>query len=60
MKPKAQSRTLRTAGLIAVLGVVVESFPLLKDTLGDHYGIAFILISGIFAYLRTVTTEPVK
>ena len=59
-KPKHKSRTLRTAAVVALLGAVVENFPLLRDLLGEHYGIAFVAISGVFAYLRTITEEPLR
>lgn len=59
-KPKSKSKTIRTAALIAVLGVIEVNFGLLRDMLGDWYGVSYITIAAVMAYLRTITKEPVK
>lgn len=59
-KPKSKSKTIRTATIIAVLGVVEVNFGLLRDMLGDWYGVSYIAIAVIMAYLRTITKEPVE
>jgi len=54
-----RSRTLDAAVLVAVLGAVELNFPLLQDMLGEWYGVSYIFIAGLMAYLRFVTTGPV-
>lgn len=60
MKPKIRSRTINTAALVAALGVAEMNWHLLQGMLGEWYGASYILIGMVFAYLRTVTSEPVK
>lgn len=59
-KPKSKSKTIRTATIIAILGVVEVNFGLLRDMLGDWHGVSYIAIAVIMAYLRTITKEPVE
>jgi len=54
-----KSRTLDAAALIAVLGVIEANFGLLREMLGEHYGISYIAIAAIMAWLRVKTTGPV-
>lgn len=60
MKPKLKSKTIRTAIIIAVLGAIEVNFHLLQSVLGDYYGVSYIAIAVVMAYLRVVTREPVK
>ena len=53
-----KSRTLDAAGIVAALGVAIETLPMLKDMLAEHYGLVFVGVSMLFAYLRAVTTKP--
>ena len=55
-----KSRTLQFAALVAVLGVLEINLGLLEDALGDWYGIVFIVISMITAFLRVVTIAPLS
>lgn len=59
MKPKLKSKTINTAALIAVFGVAEVNWHLLQGLLGDWYGVSYIIIGGLVAYLRVITTEPV-
>jgi len=43
---------------ISVLGPALDNFPELRSFLGDNYGISFVLLSMVMAYLRFVTTKP--
>ena len=45
---------------LAVAGILELNFHLLRDNLGDWYGVAFILVSVIGAVLRSVTTEAIN
>lgn len=54
------SRTFDTAALIAVLGALIQYLPMAKEVIGDNYGIIFIVLSVLMAYLRHITTGPVK
>lgn len=44
---------------IAVIGVLELNFHLLRENLGEAYGIAFILVSIGGLVLRTITTESI-
>jgi hypothetical protein len=60
VKTKAQSKTIRVAAIIAVLGAMEMNWHLLQDALGEWYGGTYIAIAGLVAYLRIITTGPVK
>lgn len=60
MKPKWQSKSINTAAVIAILGVVEVNFHMLQDMLGQYYGLSFVVFAVIMAYLRMITTGPVK
>lgn len=59
MKSKLKSKTINTAAIIAALGVAEINWHLLQGVLGEWYGVSYIVIGGLVAYLRIVTTEPV-
>ena len=60
MKAKWRSKTIRAAAIIGALGIVETNFGLLKDLLGEWYGLSYIVIAALMYYLRTVTSEPIK
>lgn len=60
MKSPAKSKTMRFALALAMLGAAETVFPTLKPLLGDYYGLVFVPIAVAVAYLRFVTTEPIK
>lgn len=45
--------------LIATLGVVELKFPILEELLGQWYGLSYIIVAVVMAYLRFKTTTPV-
>ena len=59
MKSPIRSKTLNAAAVIAVLGVVELNMPLLRDNLGEWYGVSYIVIGAIMAWLRFKTSEGV-
>lgn len=59
-KTKLQSKTINAAVLIGIMGIVETNFGLLRESLGDWYGVSYIAIAALMYYLRTVTTGPVK
>lgn len=54
-----KSRFLDFGALIGVFGVLEQNLPLVREQLGDYYGIIFIGIAVITFMLRYVTTGPV-
>lgn len=60
LKQAWKSRTIRTALIMAVLGVVELNFQVLSPLLGEYYGIVFLLFSVIMTALRVATTKPVS
>ena len=61
MKPKnrLKSKTYWFAFTLTLLGPVEMNFHLMKDLLGDYYGVSFIVIAVAVAALREVTNGPV-
>lgn len=59
-KSRVKSKTNWTALAITLLGVVEMNYPLLKDLLGDWYGVSFIAVGVAMALLREFTKEPVR
>lgn len=45
---------------LAVIGVIELNMHLLRDNLGDSYGLVFIAVSCAGLVLRTLTTEPIS
>lgn len=60
MKSKRNSKTISAAAVTAMVGVLEVKFHLLEGVLGEWYGIGYILVGMLFAYLRTITSEPVE
>ena len=60
IKQYFKSKTINTALVIAVLGVVELNFQYLQGMLGEYYGAAWIVFSMIMVALRTVTTKPLQ
>jgi hypothetical protein len=54
-----KSRTYDYAALLAVFGAVLQSLPMLQDMLEGHYGVVFMVVSMIVAFLRHKTSGPV-
>ena len=51
-----KSRTYDYAALLAVFGAALQSLPMLQTVLAGHYGLVFMGVSVIVAYLRHKTT----
>ena len=51
-----KSRTYDYAALLAVFGAVLQSMPMLQGMLAEHYGVVFMLVSAVTAFLRHKTT----
>ena len=60
IKQYFKSKTINTALIIAVLGVVELNFQYLQGMLGEYYGAAWIVFSMIMVALRAVTTKPLQ
>lgn len=58
----AQSRTMRFAFAVSILGLLIETLhehvQLVADMFGDHGGKAIIAISLAFKVFRLITTTP--
>lgn len=55
----AKSKTLQTAAVIAVLGVLETQFHMIRDLIPvDYQGLTYTAIAGVMAYLRVITTKP--
>ena len=55
----SKSRTFDTAAIIAALGIVEQTLPMVKDQLDGYYGIVFMGISVAMVLLRNATKGPV-
>lgn len=56
-----QSRTLDLAALTGMVGAAVTVLPQLQDLFSPkEYGLAFLLLSIVQAYLRAKTTGPIN
>lgn len=53
-----KSKTMWLAGALAIMQPMLEVFPEAKVFLGDNYGVAFVCLSGVVAFLRYLTTKP--
>jgi hypothetical protein len=60
IKGALKSKTIGLAGALAITQPVLESFPEIKGFLGEYYGVSFLILSAIVAYLRFVTTKPLE
>ena len=56
IKQYFKSRTINTALIIALLGVLELNFQYLQGLLGEYYGAAWIVFSMLMVVLRSVTT----
>jgi len=54
-----KSRTFDTASLVVAFGVIEQNLPMVREQLGDYYGIVFIGVGIIFALLRQSTKGAV-
>ena len=55
-----KSRTINTAVVIAILGVLEANFNLLQPLLGEHFSLTWVVFSMIMVALRAVTTQPLS
>ena len=55
-----KSKTINTALLIALLGVLELNFQYLQGMLGEWYGAAWIVFSMIMVVLRAMTTQSLN
>lgn len=55
-----KSKTILFSAILAVMGVLELNLGLLENLLGDWYGVVFILISAITAFLRVMTVVPIS
>ena len=60
MKSQIRSKTNWAGVLVIALGVVETNAPMLRDLLGEWYGLTYIGIGVAMVILRQVTTGPVK
>lgn len=60
MKKPHKSKTINTAAVIALLGVVELNMPLIRDNLGEWYGVSYIAIAAVMAWLRFKTNEGIS
>lgn len=60
MKKPSKSKTLHAAAFVAALGAVELNMHVLRDNLGDWYGVTYIFIAVVIAYLRFITTESIS
>ena len=51
-----KSKTINTALIIALLGVLDLNFQYLQGLLGEYYGVTWIVFSMLMVLLRAVTT----
>ena len=59
MKSRLKSKTHWTAMAVTALGAVETNAPMLREYLGDWYGLTYVGIGITMAVLREVTSEPV-
>ena len=55
-----KSKTILFNMLVAFVGILEYNLHLFYDVLGQHYGIVFVIIATIGAYLRMITTEAIE
>lgn len=61
IKKRSRSKTYRVAVFLAAIMAPVEvSFHLLQNTLGDYYGVSFIIVGIVMAGLREVTNTALE
>lgn len=52
------SKTLDVSTLVVIFGVIEQNLPMVREQLGDYYGMVFMGVGIIFAVLRKITTKP--
>lgn len=57
---RLKSKTNQAALLIGIIGLLETNLGMLKDVLGEYYGLTYIAISIAMMVLREVTTQPVS
>ena len=60
VKQAAKSKMIWLAGILSFLGPLLEAFPEAKEILAEHYGWAFVVLSGIVGILRFMTTNAIQ
>ena len=53
-----KSKTIGFSLILAILGTVEMNMPLIRDMLGEYYGVSFMVIAVCVAGLRAVTNKP--
>lgn len=59
IKQYLKSKTINTALIIAILGVLELNFQYLQGILGEYYGATWIVFSMLMVALRAVTTTSI-
>lgn len=59
-KKIVQSKTMRVAAVVAVLGVLETNFQLIQPLLGEWSGLTYIVLSMAMVLLRLKTTQALK
>ncbi len=59
VRQRLRSKTYLLSLLVTALGVVQANFPHIKELLGEHAGVTFMVIGVLIAVLRELTKEPV-
>ena len=59
IKKHLKSKTQLFNLAVAAMGIVELNMHLLRDNLGDSYGVTFILVSIFGLLLRSITKEPI-
>lgn len=55
-----KSKTMWFSMLLTTLGVLELNLHLFYDLLGEHYGVTYMAIALITAWLRTITTTSLE
>jgi hypothetical protein len=59
IKQYLKSKTINTALIIAILGVLELNFQYLQGMLGEYYGATWIVFSMLMVALRSATTTSI-
>lgn len=60
IKKRLKSKTYLLSLAVTALGVVELNFHLLQQQLGEHYGVAFIVIAAASAVCRELTSTSIS
>ena len=55
-----KSKTMWFAMLLTTLGVLELNLHLFYNTLGDYYGVTYMVIALVTGWLRVITTLPLE